>query len=118
MAIITRDEYKQLADIADESLDAMIDLLIPAVEDDYLNLRGSSFDVNEEGQVVYPFGSVLTAKLMLDWLLSPESGKALSGGMKSETIGKYTYSLQEIDAESGYPKAIIGRIKQFARGRA
>ena len=118
MAIITRDEYKQLADITDDSLDAMIDLLIPVVEEDYLKLRGAPFEVDEEAHVVYPPGALLTTKLMLDWLLSPESGKALTGGKKSETIGKYSYSLQEIDAESGYPKTIIGRIKQYARGRA
>jgi hypothetical protein len=54
---------------------------------------------------------------MLDWLLSPESKKALTGGKKSETIGKYSYSLQEIDGASGYPKAIIGRIETYVRGR-
>lgn len=117
MAIITKEEYKQLAQIEDESLDLMIDILIPVIEEDYLAVRGTPFDQDDEGNTIYPSGSVLTAKLMLDWLLSPESGKALGSGLKSETIGKYAMNLQEIDEESGYPKAIIGRIKSFVRGR-
>jgi hypothetical protein len=72
--------------------------------------------LDESGQVAYPPGAVLTAKLMLDWLLSPESEKALPGGLKSESIGKYSHSIQEVDTESGYPKAILGRNRQYARG--
>lgn len=117
MAIITKEDYKQLAGLKDDSLDLMIDILIPVVEEDYLAVRGTAFDQDVDGQVTYPGGSVMTAKLMLDWLLSPESGKALGSGLKSETIGKYAMSLQEIDEKSGYPKAIIGRIKSYARGR-
>jgi hypothetical protein len=117
MAIITREEYKQLSNTTDTSLDSMIDLLIPVVEEDFLTIRGAPFEVDDQDQVAYPSGALLTAKLMLDWLLSPESRKALSGGKKSETIGKYSYSLQEIDGASGYPKAIIGRIETYVRGR-
>ena len=117
MSIITKDEYKQLAGLTDDSLDGMIDILIPVVEADYLAVRGNPFELDEEGLVVYPGGSLLTAKLMLDWLLSPESGKALGSGLQSETIGKYSYSLQEIDEAYGYPKAIISRIQQYIRGR-
>jgi hypothetical protein len=117
MTIITREEYKQLSNSTDTSLDSMIDLLIPVVEEDFLTIRGVPFEVDDQNQVIYPRGAMLTAKLMLDWLLSPESGKALSGGMKTETIGKYSYSLQELDEVSGYPKAIIGRIEKYVRGR-
>jgi hypothetical protein len=117
MAIITREEYKQLSNTTDTSLDSMIDLLIPVVEEDFLTIRGAPFEVDDQDQVAYPSGALLTAKLMLDWLLSPESRKALTGGKKSETIGKYSYSMQEIDAQSGYPKAIIGRIETYVRGR-
>lgn len=117
MSIITKDTYKQLAGLTDDSLDSMIDILIPVVEADYLTVRGTPFDLDEESLIVYPSGSMLTAKLMLDWLLSPESGKALGSGLKSETIGKYSMNLQEIDEATGYPKAIIGRIQQYIRGR-
>lgn len=116
MAIITRETYKQLARLTDVSQDAMIDLLIPVVEEDYLGLRGIHFSEAEDGSLVYPAGSTITAKLMLDWLLSSESGKALGGGIQTESIGKYSYSLAEIDTASGYPKALIGRIASFVRG--
>ena len=116
MAIITKESYKQLASLSDDSLDAMIDLLIPAVEEDYLAIRGIPFETDVEGSTVYPTGAVITAKLMLDWMLSPESGKALGSGLKSETISKYSYSFSELDS-FGYPIAITGRISRFARGR-
>lgn len=117
MSIITKETYKQLAGLTDESLDSMIDILIPVVETDYLAVRGTPFDEDEEAQTIYPSGSLLTAKLMLDWLLSPESGKALGSGLKSENIGKYSMQLQDLDEESGYPKAIIGRIQQYVRAQ-
>jgi hypothetical protein len=117
MPIITRETYKDLAQLTDDSLDALIDLLIPAVEEDYLKLRGVPFETDEEGDISYPAGSVITVKLMLDWLLSSESGKVLSSGLKSENIGKYSFTAAEIDEESGYPKPIIGRIDRYARGR-
>jgi hypothetical protein len=117
MAIITREEYKQLSNTTDTSLDSMIDLLVPIIEEDFLTIRGAPFELDKDEKKIYPPGAVFTAKLMLDWLLSPESKKALTGGKKSETIGKYSYSLQEIDGASGYPKAIIGRIETYVRGR-
>jgi hypothetical protein len=117
MPIITREAYKDLAQLTDDSLDAVIDLLIPAVEEDYLKLRGVPFELDVDGDPVYPAGSVITAKLMLDWLLSAESGKVLSSGLKSESIGKYSFTAAEIDGDSGYPRPIIGRIDRYARGR-
>lgn len=117
MAIISREDYKALSKITESSLDTLIDLLIPAVEEDYLSVRGIPFTEEEDRSLVYPAGSTITAKLMLDWLLSPESGKALGGGIQTESIGKYSYALAEIDTASGYPKALIGRIASFVRGR-
>lgn len=115
MSIITKEDYKQLAGLTDDTLDSLIDILIPVVEEDYLTVQGLAFPLDSEGHTIYPGGSLLTAKLMLDWLLSPESGKALGSGIKSETIGKYAFNLQEVDTDTGYPKAIIGRIKQYVR---
>lgn len=117
MAIISREDYKALSKITESSLDTLIDLLISAVEEDYLCFRGIPFTEAEDRSLVYPAGSTITAKLMLDWLLSPESGKALGCGIQTESIGKYSYSLAEIDTVSGYPKALIGRIASFVRGR-
>jgi len=117
VAIISREDYKALSKITESSLDTLIDLLIPAVEEDYLSVRGIPFTEEEDRSLVYPAGSTITAKLMLDWLLSPESGKALGGGIQTESIGKYSYALAEIDTASGYPKALIGRIASFVRGR-
>lgn len=116
MAILTLSEYKQLSGITDEAKDELIALLIPIVEEDYQEIRGKPFATDTAGEVIYPSGSKLTAKLMLDWLISPESGKALGSGMQQEQIGKYSYELGEIDADSGYPKAIIGRIQRYVQG--
>ncbi len=111
MAIITRDEYKALAQVTTDEKDSVIDALIPVIESDYLRIRGKAFEQSGD-RVVYPNGSTLTAKLMLDWQLSPERGK-LSSGIKSEKIGDYSYQLGEIDSESGYPASVIGNIEQY-----
>lgn len=104
MAIIALIEVKTLLNLTDNSKDALISLLIPEVEADYLRIRGAAFDTDDEGATVYPDSSKLTAARMIGHILTNNYGTS------SESIGNYSYSLEETN--KGYPKSITGSIKR------
>jgi len=113
MPIVTRDTAKTFLGITGTSKDAQIDMLIPAVENDYLLIRGLSFNVdsNDDPIVDYPENSEVVASQMIGYQLAN-----LSPGMKSEKVGSYSYSRDE-QIIDGYPKSIVNRIERFQNTR-
>lgn len=111
--IITLEQYKAIAGITDTSLDTRITALISVVENDYLAIRGKSFDVDEQGRTVYPEGSLGTAAEMISYKLLTAKGDV---GVTSETIGDYSVGFSA-DLLRGYPRSTVQGIRRFARAK-
>jgi len=111
MAIITLENAKVFLGITGTAKDAQINMLIPAVENDYLLIRGLAWntDSNDDPVVDYPENSQVIAAQMIGYQLAN-----LSPGMKSEKIGTYSYNRDE-QIIDGYPKSIVNRIERFQR---
>ena len=109
MAITTLAEVKTFLGITGSSKDARINLLIPAVEADYLNIRNAAFDEDSNDDIEYPDGANITACQMIGFMLSEES--KTGNQFQSESIGKWSRS--NSDMFMGYPKAITGKIKRY-----
>lgn len=109
--IITLEQYKAIAGITDTSLDTQINALISVIEDDYLAIRGKSFDVDDEMNTVYPEGSLGTAAEMISYKLLTAKGNV---GTTSETIGDYSVGFST-DLLNGYPRSTIQKIRRYAR---
>lgn len=92
----------------DDDLDEQINLLIPMVEQDYINIRGKDFDKAENGATIYPLGSELTAIRMIQHHLKRDPS------IRQEKLGDYSYSRGERDIKlvMGYPDTVIGGIKR------
>ncbi len=105
--IITKEKYKKLNNITDDSKDEILDVLIPLVEQDYLFIRNKPFDTDAHGFVIYPFNSELVANDMLNYRFKTNGSTVYS----SETIGDYSYTINFFDGS--YPKSILKRIKRF-----
>lgn len=107
MAIVTLSEVKTFLQITDTSKDTLITALIPAIEADYLKIRNYAFDLDDDGvTIIYPDGSDYTASLMIGYALNKNNT-----GMKSESLGDYSYTKQDLIGE--YPAEISKRIKTF-----
>lgn len=109
--IITLDEYKTIAGISDDSQNQKLMTIIALVEDDYLAIRGKSFDVDSNGDVVYPSGAKMTAAEMISYKLLTAKGNV---GTTSETIGDYSVGLSS-DLLHGYPRSTVQKIRRYAR---
>ncbi len=109
--IITKEQYKALSGIgiADTKLDAQIDALIPIVEDDYLAIRNAPFDVDAEGNTVYPAGARMAAAEMISYKILTLRGNV---GSSYEMIGGYSISIST-DLLHGYPRSTVQKIKRF-----
>lgn len=110
MAIITLAKAKTFLQISDTTKDTLITALIPQIEADYLLIRNAAFDVDDDDATVYPDGSELTAAQMIGFNMS--SSIANGGGFKSESIGSYSYTMNEARS-IGYPDNIVKRITRF-----
>lgn len=112
--MITLDEYRAIAGLKDTSKDLQIEALIPLVEDDYLAIRGKDWDRAEDGSIIYPSGSKLTAAEMISYRLETLQGNV---GYSSESIGDYSMTLDTHDMLHGYPRHIITKIRRYGRAR-
>ena len=113
MAIVTKAQVKTFLQFNDNNwfaYDNLIDSLIPIVEADYERIRNREFDDDSSDEIEYPDGADFTAAKMIGYLLNSNNN-----GMQSESIGKYSYSKEEM--LHGYPKSISGRIKRYAKHR-
>jgi hypothetical protein len=89
--------------------DMIIELAIDRVERDYLQLRGIDFDLDSNGDIVYPDGSIFTSAEMVCYILG--LGTYEGRGAKSEALqGR---SAQYDDKILGYPHSIIGGIRRY-----
>jgi hypothetical protein len=120
MAIVTKEFFKSYFAITVNTWDVKIDALIPAVEQDYLDIRNVPFDTDDNDLIVYPIGSDITACEMIAFKLSQSKTIADAGKViQSETIDSYrgSYGLSMTGSIQGYPKQIAGPIKSYADGR-
>lgn len=108
MAITTLQKVKTILQLPDNSKDDLITELIPFVEEDYEVLQKKPFTADESGNKIYPTGAELIAIRMIEYQMSNRPS-----GVISETISRYSVSYE--DAEKGYPKSIIGKIKRYVR---
>lgn len=111
--ITTVDKVKTIMGLTDTSKDGLIEMYIPVVEQDYLNIRNAPFDVDSYGDIVYPIGSDVIASEMVKTRLRMQS-KADTRDISSESIDSYSVSYES--SSSFYPKSIISSIKRYIRG--
>ena len=108
MAIITVEEYKAIAGIKGDDLDAQIRALIPEIEADFLLIRNKPFDGTEEAPE-YPTGSKMTAAEMISFKIQSIDGNV---GTSSEAEGKYSHSY-DFRKSYGYPTYIFKKIERL-----
>ena len=101
--ILSLEQYKVLKGVEDDGRDAMIEALLPLVEEDYLHIRGRALD---EGEAL-PWGARLVVADMVEWRLE-ELGRK---GVTSETIGDYSVSYT--DSTDAYPASVTRRIRRY-----
>lgn len=121
MPIITRDEVKiYLAiDPLDLTYDARIDMLIPAVEQTYLNIQNRPFKLDDLGDTLYPLGSDVVAAEMVGYKLAKTLkafGKEYGTGIASMSLDAYSVSYIQGDAAVAYPKSMTNSIKSYING--
>ena len=90
MAIITQAEVKTLLQISGTDKDALIEMLIPMVEDDVITYCRNTFEV--DGVVTWPAGIQIVAARMIGEQMAETAGGGASIGLTSESQGGYSYS--------------------------
>jgi len=111
MAITTLSNVKTFIGLTDTTKDALITMLIPMVESDFLRIRNKAFATDIYDEIVYPEGSELTAMKMVAYLLF-DSGKAgVAGATKSESLSRHSITFAEII--DSYPAGLVSRIQRF-----
>jgi len=118
MAITTVEDVKAFLDIPvlDTSKDFKIGKFIPMVEADYSLLRNAPWDLDADGNILYPVGSDVVAIMMVEYqlVLSANKGK---GTINSESIDNYSVSYgNNQQGSGGYPSSITNKIMRFIRG--
>jgi len=117
-AIVTRDFVKSYLGITDDTYDFKIDGLIPLVEADYLRIRNIPWDLDVQGNIIYPSGSNITCAQMIGYKLtqgnfSKDYGKPVS----SISLDNYSVSYDLEKLSFGYPKDITSSIITYIYGR-
>ncbi|OEH86249.1 hypothetical protein BHU72_11995 [Desulfuribacillus stibiiarsenatis] len=111
MPITTLNKVKTILTL-DDSKDALIEELIPLVEDDYEQIRNKPFEEDSEGNTVYPLGAELTAIDMIGYKLASDYR---SHGIQSESLSRHSVTYDTTNMLGGYPRSITGRIKRYVR---
>lgn len=116
MAIVTRKTVKNYLQISGSTYDNLIDMFIPTVEADFLRIRNTEWDYDSNDDIDYPDNAEFIAAQMIAYLIK---NTALSGGysgMKSESIGSYSYTRGgKEDFDNGYPRYIVDKIERYVR---
>jgi hypothetical protein len=107
MAITTLTQVKTILQISGTDQDALIEELIPLVEEQYLEIRNMPFETDSAG-TVYPPGAALTAVQMVGYQLQ---ARQHATGKTSENLGDYSYTMGEVDG--GYPDSITMQIRRY-----
>jgi hypothetical protein len=111
MAITTLASVKTILEIDGTDKDAIITALIPLVEEEYLLIRNKAFDVDDDGNTVYPTGSEMTAIRMIEFQLLGKPMNGTVGTVSSESLSRYSVSYASINRL--YPNHILNGIKRF-----
>ncbi len=112
MAITTLARVKTYLGLTNTTKDALITMLIPLVEADYLRIRNKAFDLDDDDDIVYPTGSELTAiKMVAYHLMDAEENDGVSSAIKSESLSRHSITYNEL--KDSYPPGIIGSIRTF-----
>lgn len=116
MAITTLSTVKAVLGITDTSKDTLINLYIPLVEQQYLDIRNAPWDKDPDDPdtIVYPIGADITASEMIGYKLS--TGKTGGKEVASESIDSYSVSFTTGSTTGGYPRTITSAIKKFING--
>jgi hypothetical protein len=112
MAITTVTKVKSYLGISDTTQDSKISALIPLVEQQYLEIRNAPWEVDDQGETVYPVGSDITAAEMIQYKLN---NSTINYELQSETIGSYSYNRSTASRNKGYPSEIVSAIKRYIR---
>jgi hypothetical protein len=88
--------------------DYQINLMIGSVEQDYLQIRGIPFDIEDE-EPVYPIGADVTAGEMVCYRLGIGDYEGI--GKTSESLGGRSVAFDH--KLMGYPVSIVGRIVRY-----
>ncbi len=113
MAITTLAQVKAILAIAGTDKDSQIEAYIPLVEGDYLRIRNKDFDVDDNGAIVYPDGSSLTAIRMIEFYLIGKPINGTAGSVASESLSRYSVSYATLSKT--YPDTIMNSIKRYVR---
>ncbi|GEM_PF-2055327 len=112
MAITTLANVKTYLGLTTTAKDALITMLIPIVESNYLGIRNKAFDTDATtGAIVYPNGSELTAIQMVAYLLFDSSKSGVAGAVKAESLSRYSITYAEL--KEGYPGDLISKIQRY-----
>lgn len=108
MDITTLAEVKTLLQITDTSKDALIEMLIPIVQDDLLTYLNNDFP---DG---YPSALKLYVANMINYRLQKPKDN-----VKSESIDDYsvTYNNNSADMIAGYPTSIMSGLSKWKKAR-
>lgn len=109
--ITTLESVKAVLCIDGTDKDAQIIALIPLVEADYLAIRRKAFDVDDEGAIVYPNGSELTAIKMIEYHILGKPINGVAGTVSSESLSRYSVSYTTLTGS--YPTPILNSIEKF-----
>lgn len=110
MAITTLKNTKVILKIKNSSKDDQINLLIPMIEGQILEHRNKDFDVDSDGNTVYPNGSEIIAIKMI--------GIQLMGsfeGKKSEKLDDWSIAYNTGDGTGNPTATLLKGIKRYAR---
>jgi len=112
MAVITLAEYKAIVGTTSTANDTQISTLIPLIQGDIISICNFAFGTDSDPVVeTFPTGMKLYASQMINFLLS---GLSDSGLLKSENIGSYSYSKNDLGT-SGYPISIEKGLSRWTR---
>lgn len=112
MAITTLSNIKSILQISDLSKDAIIALLIPQIEGQYLKIRNKDFDVDDAGNIVYPPGAELTAIQMIGYTMVNNQSLGITQQSLADDSTQYEKPNSATNIE-GYPMSIVGNITRF-----
>ena len=118
--ITNLDTIKSYLGYDDTTYDAKISLLIPGIEDAYLDIRNAPFDTDPDGNIIYPAGAATTVAEMIEYRINVGLSELRPMGFDTIRLGSYSVSYGSGGGAAGlmggYPKSITSQIKSYVRG--
>lgn len=112
--MVTKEFVKEYLQIESDEYESMIDHLIPIAQESYKIIRNKDWDVDEEGQTVYPVNLNVVVAEMVAWkLFQSNPGSPV---ISSSRIGEITTSFQNEPLHYGWPRPIVKQITRYIKG--